>query len=62
MTCKDCCKYPYCPYLYYFNHDKDVTCLEFIKKDDYRTTIVTNNIENPKATPILDIMTGKPTQ
>ena len=53
MTCKDCCNYPYCPYLCYFNHDKDVGCVEFIKAGDYRTTVVTNSIEDPTATPIL---------
>ena len=48
MTCKDCCNYPCCPYLSYFNRDKDVGCVEFIKMGDYRTTVVTSNIENPE--------------
>lgn len=43
MNCKDCCKELYCPYLLYFNHDRNIPCIEFIEAGETTTTTNTLN-------------------
>lgn len=58
MSCKDCCKELYCPYLLYFNHDRDIACIEFIEAGE--TTTTTNTLNDVEyLTTTLNIKEGK---
>ena len=71
MACKDCYSAKWCPYLHYFNHDRDVGCIDYIDANNYQTSVSTNTTVDcqiilptnttvdKKETPIRDYMTGK---
>lgn len=46
MSCYECLKKDYCPYIRQFNHDKNVGCIDFQDKD-YKTYI-TNTLNIKK--------------
>jgi len=49
MDCSKCAKEPWCPYLYMFNHDKEVGCIEFVDSD--QKTYLSNTTISYKGEP-----------
>ena len=57
MSCYECLKKDYCPYIHRFNHDKNVGCIEFQDKDYITYISNTLNIEKNQMNKELDLGT-----
>lgn len=42
MSCYECLRKDYCPYINQFNHDKNVGCIDF--QDEESKTYITNTL------------------
>lgn len=48
MNCKECYKEQWCPFIHYFNHNKDVGCIEFVRVGEQTIITTTNSLNDYK--------------